>query len=47
MLPYLQGKFSNINSIIEAYNDYLDKNPFVGVKYPHLDSVDLTGVVLI
>jgi hypothetical protein len=47
ILPYLQGKFSKINNIIESYNDYLDKNPFVAVKYPHLDSVDLTGVVLI
>jgi hypothetical protein len=47
MLPYLQGKFSNINSIIEAYNDYLESNPFVAVKYSPLESVDLTGVVLI
>ncbi len=47
MLPYLQGKFSNINSIIEAYNDYLESNPFGAVKYSPLESVDLTGVVLI
>jgi hypothetical protein len=46
MLSFIQGKFVNINKIIDSYNDYLDVNPFVAVKYPHLDSVDLKGVVL-
>ena len=46
MLPFIQGKFININKIIDSYNDYLNVNPFVAVKYPHLDSIDLKGVVL-
>ena len=47
MLSYIEGKFSNINTIIEAYNDYIDSNPLVAIKYNTLDSIDLTGVVQI
>ena len=47
VMPFLQGKYSKINGIIDCYNDYIDHNQFVQLKYKHLDQLDLSGVLLL
>ena len=49
-IAFLNSKFENINSVIDAYNDYVldkDTNPFITEKYKPLDRIDLEGVWLI
>ena len=47
VMPFLSGKYSKINSIIDCYNDYVQHNQFVQLKYNKLDPIDLSGVVLL
>jgi len=47
VMPFLQGKYSKINGIIDSYNDYIEHNQFVQLKYKHLDQMDLSGVLLL
>jgi hypothetical protein len=47
VMPFLQGKYSKINGIIDCYNDYLKHNQFVQLKYKPLDSIDLSGVLIL
>lgn len=47
VMPFLSGKYSKINSIIDCYNDYVEHNQFVQLKYSKLDPIDLSGVVLL
>ena len=47
VMPFLQGKYSKINSIIDSYNDYIEHNQFVQLKYKHLDQMDLSGVLIL
>lgn len=47
VMPFLSGKYTKINSIIDCYNDYLEHNQFMQLKYNKLNHVDLSGVVLI
>jgi len=46
-IAFLSKKFSNINALFECYNDYIDSNPFVSLKYNKVDKINLSGVVLI
>ncbi len=46
-IAFLNKKFSNINNLFECYNDYIDSNPFVSLKYKKVDKINLSGVVLI
>ena len=49
-IAFLNSKFENINSVIDAYNDYVldkDTNPFIRQKYQPLEKIDLDGVWLI
>ena len=47
VMPFLSGKYTKINGIIDCYNDYIEHNQFVQLKYNKLNHVDLSGVVLI
>jgi hypothetical protein len=47
VMPFLQGKYSKINGIIDCYNDYLKHNQFVQLKYKPLDQIDLSGVLIL
>jgi hypothetical protein len=47
VMPFLQGKYRKINSIIDCYNDYIEHNQFVQLKYKPLDSINLSGVLLL
>lgn len=47
VMPFLSGKYTKINGIIDCYNDYLEHNQFMQLKYNKLNHVDLSGVVLI
>jgi hypothetical protein len=47
VMPFLQGKYSKINGIIDCYNDYLKHNQFVQLKYKPLEKMDLDGVLVI
>tara|TARA_B110001454_G_C12683793_1_gene419287 strand:+ start:962 stop:1324 length:363 start_codon:yes stop_codon:yes gene_type:complete len=44
LIPYISGKYSNINDVIDCYNDYIDVNPLLQFKYNKLAQIDLTGV---
>lgn len=46
-IAFLNKKFANINDLFDCYNDYIDSNPFVSLKYNKVDKVNLSGVVLI
>jgi hypothetical protein len=46
-IAFLNKKFANINDLFDCYNDYIDSNPFVSLKYKKVDKIDLSGVVLI
>lgn len=46
-IAFLNKKFRNINSVIDCYNDYIDCNPFIQLKYSKIDKFDLTGVLLL
>jgi hypothetical protein len=47
VMPFLQGKYSKINGIIDCYNDYIKHNQFVQLKYKSLDQIDLSGVLIL
>ena len=47
VMPFLSGKYSKINGIIDCYNDYIEHNQFVQLKYKHLDQMDLSGVLIL
>ena len=44
LIPYMSGEFAKINDIIASYNDYIDSNPLVAMKYSHLEDIDVSGV---
>ena len=47
VMPFLQGKYGKINGIIDCYNDYLEHNQFVQLKYKPLGQLDLSGVLIL
>lgn len=47
VMPFLSGKYSKINGIIDCYNDYVRHNQFMQLKYGELNHIDLSGVDLI
>ena len=47
LIPCISGKYSNINNIIDCYNNYIDVNPFLQFKYNKLEQIDLTGVAML
>lgn len=47
VIPFLQKKYKDINSIIEAYNVFLDSNPLVRLEYSELKPLNLDGVLII
>ena len=47
VMPFLSGKYSKINGIIDCYNDYIEHNQFVQLKYSKLDLIDLSGVLVL
>jgi len=46
-IAFLNKKFKNINSVIDCYNDYIESNAFVQLKYSKIDKSDLSGVLLL
>ena len=46
-IAFLNKKFKNINSVIDCYNDYIESNAFVQLKYSKIDKFDLSGVLLL
>ena len=47
VMPFLSGKYTKINGIIDCYNDYIEHNQFVQLKYSKLDLIDLSGVLVL
>jgi hypothetical protein len=46
-IAFLNKKFRNINGVIDCYNDYIESNAFVQLKYSKIDKFDLSGVLLL
>ena len=47
VMAYIQGRYSNLNELIDCTNEYTTHNAFIQLKYPELKHIDLDGVMII
>tara|TARA_R110000851_G_scaffold332990_1_gene510712 strand:+ start:1072 stop:1527 length:456 start_codon:yes stop_codon:yes gene_type:complete len=47
VMPFIQGRYGNLNELIDCTNEYTTHNAFIQLKYPKLDYIDLNGVMVI